>query len=197
MAHDGKIYYTQDGIQNLYQSLGLILAYNMIDIPTKLSVLQNHYTLLLNILKNSGMTAKPSAQFVKYISYLLRSFESEVCVELKEFVKPIAQTTLEILKSHSSDVTIRENILQLFHKLIIMIGPEITPIVKQFLSLILERECNMNILSGIIKLASQVVHTWKTNSLDFAREVFEYLLTSMVNMEFPANKISDIETSHL
>jgi len=194
---EGKANFTQEDINNLYQSIGIIIAYSGTDMTTKLSILQNNYTTLINTLKNSAMAPNASTQFIKSIALMLRSFESEAEGELKEFVKRIAQTTLEILTRHSNEPMIRENIIQLLHKIVIIIGAEIAPMLKQFLSLILQQNCDLKILSEVVKLSGQAAHKWKAKAIDFIREVSYFLLQSMTSLGFPSAKVSDIDKEHL
>ena len=171
---------TKNGIESLFQLLGYILAYNGIDNHHKFSILQENYTLLVNDIKTNTNDRRSSIQFIKYIALLLRSFEFEVAPELKEFAKEVARTTLEILKFHSNVPELREIALQLFHKLVIIMGAEITPMVKEFLSLILQQNSDFNILSGVMRLSGQVAHTWKAKGIEFTREVFDYFYSATV-----------------
>ncbi len=133
---------------------------------------------------------------VRNIALLLRSFEAEVEDELKEILRSVALTGLEILKNNAGDFAIRENVLLLFHKLVVMCGVSLTPIIKDFINLILQNY-DMTVIAAVIRITNMIVRTWKKQGLPFIKEIFGFLLKSMMEVGFPGNKVSDIEKTQL
>jgi len=201
MSFTGKIKISAEGVQNLYQTIGLILSYKGTSKSTRMTLLQELYDLQLAALKTANSGPKSAVSFIKSTALLLRSFEFEADdTELKELVKKISYTALEILKTYQNDQNVRESILVLFHKLVILAGTIITPLVKEFIGIIMSNPLpaqDFAVLSAIIKLSNVVIHTWKSEGIPFVKEVIGYLVNSMKVLGFPTSKVSDIEKAHL
>ena len=147
-------------------------------------------------MKAAGGNVKAAYLVSRTILLLLSGFETEVEPDLKELIKKVAQTTLEILRINTNNHGIRDTLLSLFQKLVIIVGTELTPMINELFNLILQNY-DTTVISAVLKIAIIVMHSWKQNGLGFIKQVLGFIIKSMTELGLPANQVSDIEKSQI
>lgn len=133
---------------------------------------------------------------LRIMTLILRSIESEIEPDLKTVILLIAQIALQILKKNPNDYLVRETILLLFNKLVIVMGIDLMPFAKDLFTVIAFNK-DMVTLSSLIKLSTLIVHSWKKKGIELAKDILGFLLSIVQEIGFPASNVSDIEKMHL
>lgn len=146
----------------------------------------------LEMLNTVGNNVKAATQVVRTMTLLTRSFEAEVDPEVKSAFREVSSTTLEILRTHSDSVIIRDAVVLYFHRMIIVMGIDVLPLLKDLINVLIQNY-DIVVLCAVIKIATLALVSWKQMALGFISELSSFLLNSILTVGFPFSKITDME----
>ncbi len=146
----------------------------------------------MELIETAGNNAKTATQVVRTMTLLTRSFESEGVAEVKSAFRDVTQTILGILRTQAKNAVARDAVILYFHRMIIVMGTEVLPLLQQLINLLVEnRDGDVTVLSAIIKIEVLALVSWKERAMGFVRELEAFVLGSVLALGFPASKISD------
>ncbi len=187
---------SQDDLQSLYQCVGTILAHKSIPITFRIATIQELALAEKELLAASGQSQKTMERVVKNIAHILRGFEAEVAPELKLILAELSQYTISVFQSCPANASVRDSVVLLFNRMIVAVGKELLPTLKQLMAVILQGS-DPTALLAIMKLGNLAVITWKEQGVTLAGEMLAFLLNSVLAIGYPASKVSDIERAQV
>jgi len=193
----GNTKLSHDDLQFLYQAVGTILGYKGIGISIKYETLTELIESQKILLTKYGNTQKIVERVIKNLSFIIKGFDYEAPIELKPVLKQLAENAINAMKFFATDPTIRDTVILLFNKLVVALGSELLPLLKQLMELIIAQINDVNGINAIIKLTTLAILTWKSTGVSLAMEIFNFILAAVLKIGYPAAKISDLEKSDI
>ena len=188
IAGDTKL--AQEDLQGVYQILGNILGQRNVSHEIRDSMMRELIEVQQIFLTDERQGVAERA--IKALINLLRGFEQEVPSEVKITLGKLASNAINGVKHHPP---LRDLVVQLFNKLVIVVGEELCPLLKQLMEIIMSQTSDPETLNAIIKFITLTVVTWKNTGILLAVQVFNFIFSFVVGLGFPADNISDINRS--
>ncbi len=144
----------------------------------------------MELLAAAGNNSKAATQVVRTMTLLTRSFENEAEPGIKLAFRDVSLHFLDILKQHSANPAVRDATILFFHRMIIVMGTDVLPLLKDVIN-VLSHDLDSTVIASILKTETLALVTWKDKAFSLFQELSPFMLDAILGLGFPAAKLTD------